>query len=137
MIGIIAVNNIGYIGKNNKLLWECSEDLKHFKKITTDKKLICGYNTFKTLPNVVKNRTTVILDPRDELFDDIYNLSEFDQSNIICIGGKKTYEKYCKYFSELHISRINDNKIGDCRYPDFTELNINCKIFNYYFEPNI
>ena len=50
-----------------------------------------------------------------------------------CIGGKKTYEKYCHLFTELHISHINDNQIGEIMFPDFKNLNPNCKIFNYYF----
>jgi dihydrofolate reductase len=51
-----------------------------------------------------------------------------------CIGGKKTYEKYCQYFTELHISYVNNNKIGDVRYPELKLLNPECKTFNYYFE---
>ena len=54
-----------------------------------------------------------------------------------CIGGKKTYEKYAKYFTELHISHINDNQVGDTTFPDLKNLNKDCKIFNYYFEPNL
>ena len=31
---IVAVNNLGYIGKDNKLLCEDPADLKHFKEVT-------------------------------------------------------------------------------------------------------
>ena len=50
-----------------------------------------------------------------------------------CIGGKKTYEKFCDVFTELHISHIDNNKIGNVTFPDLHKLNPNCKIFNYYF----
>ena len=121
MKSIIAKNNISYIGLNNKLLWKSKEDLKHFKSLTLNGRLLVGYNTFQELP-LLKDRT-IILDIRNELITDVD----------WCIGGKKTYEKYCHLFTELHISHINDNQIGDIMFPNFTNLNPNCKIFNYYF----
>lgn len=138
MKAIIAVNNIGFIGKDNKLFWKSREDLQHFKKLTENKILLCGYNTYQTLPKVVKERTKVFLDPRGEtLFPFAYSdqgdgIDEM-MKNGFCIGGKKTYEKYAPFFSELHISHINHDGVGDCMFPDLSKLNPNCKIFNYYF----
>ena len=63
MIAIIAVNNLGYIGKDNKMLWHSAADLAHFKFMTQNKIMMAGWNTYQTLPNAVKNRG-VILDER-------------------------------------------------------------------------
>ena len=123
MKGIIAVNNVGYIGLNNKLLWKSSGDMSHFIKSTMGQKLLVGYNTSLELPPL-KNRA-IIVDTRDEIFEADW-----------CIGGKKTYEKYCHLFTELHISHIDDNSIGDVMFPDFRNLNSECKIYNYYFKTN-
>jgi dihydrofolate reductase len=129
MKAIIAVNNLGYIGKDNTLLWKCSEDLKHFKNLTTGGKLLVGYNTSLKLPPL-KNRE-ILVDNR------------YDNREILilecdwCIGGKKTYETLCHLFTELHISHINDSKIGDTTFPELKNLNPDCKIFNYYFEPDL
>ena len=46
----IAKNNV--IGKDNKLLWHISEDLKRFKRITSNKKMIMGRKTFESLPGI-------------------------------------------------------------------------------------
>jgi dihydrofolate reductase len=121
MIGIVAVNNLGFIGIGDRMLWNCTDDLRHFKKMTLNKKVLVGYNTFSELPNL-PNRE-VILDLREN-----YN---FDVDFVI--GGKKTYEKYSPYFTELHISHIDDNSIGDVTFPNLTNLNKDCKIFNYNF----
>jgi dihydrofolate reductase len=124
MKAIIAVNNLGFIGKGDKLLWYSSEDLKHFKKLTIGGKLLVGYKTASALPKL-SNRELII---------------DYRQSNYFivdvdwCIGGKKTYEKYCQYFTELHISHINNDEIGDVVFPDLTNLNPDCRIYNYYFE---
>lgn len=122
MRAVIAVNNLGYIGKDNKLLWKSKEDLKHFKSLTLNSTLLVGYNTFKELPPL-KDRT-IIIDERDKL---IINVDW-------CIGGKKTYEKYCHLFTELYVSHINNNEIGDIMFPDLRNLNPDCKITNLYFD---
>ena len=122
MKAIIAVNNLGIIGRDGKLPWHSKDDLAHFKKMTENQTLICGYNTFQTLPEVVKKRTKVICDDRNMIWI----------GDVWCIGGKKTYEKYANQFTELHISYIDNDEEGDCTFPDL-KLNKDCKIFTYKF----
>lgn len=120
---IIAHNKLGFIGLNGTLPWRSREDLKHFKDLTLGSKLLVGYNTYKNLPP---------LKDRELIIDDRYEL--IDTKNIDwCIGGKKTYEKYCHLFTELHVSIINDETIGDTIYPNLKNLNPNCKIIYYNF----
>lgn len=121
MKAILAVNNLGFIGKDNKLLWRCKDDLKLFKEKTLCQKLIVGYNTNTLLPTLKERE--ILVDKRNEYL-----------SGDWCIGGKKTYEKYCHLFTELHISHINDNSIGDTIIPNLFNLNPNCKVYNYFFE---
>ena len=132
MKAIIACNNLGFIGKGNGMLWRSKEDFKHFKALTTEEgkepNLLVGYNTATELPPL-KGRN-VIVDYRERYF--FREDSEIDW----CIGGKKTYQKYCSRFTELHISHINDNSIGDVTFPDLSDLSPDCKIFNYFFEVN-
>lgn len=134
MKAIIAVNNLGYIGLNNGLPWKCKEDLKKFRELTLQSQiretplLLVGYRTAQTLPNL-KGRITKIPD-RFISFDKQAQEDNYDW----CIGGKKTYESFCHLFTELHISHIDDNTIGDTTFPDLKNLNPNCKVFNYYFK---
>ena len=121
MKAIIATNNLAFIGMDNNLLWHHPEDLKHFKRLTLNQRLLVGYRTALSLPPL-KNRELVI-DERDKIITDVD----------WCIGGKKTYEKYCHLFTELHISHIDNNDIGNVVIPDFTNLNKNCIIYNYNF----
>jgi len=126
MKAIIAVNRLNYIGLNDSLPWRCSEDLKHFKTMTDASTLLVGYNTAQKMPPLPGR--TLVVDDRDSVVD-------FDSIDW-CIGGKKTYEKYCHLFTELHISYIFDGTTGDTLYPDFENLNPECKIFRYWFNPN-
>jgi len=120
MKAIIAINKEGYIGLNSTLPWKSPDDLKHFKQLTLGCNLLVGYNTYIKLPKL--SGRNVILDTND------VDISTIDW----CIGGKKTYEKYMHLFTELHISIINDNTIGDTKSPDFSSLK--CPIFYYNFE---
>lgn len=126
MKGIIAVNRLGFIGKDNGLPWRCSADLKHFKELTIGCNLLVGYNTKKDLPPL-PNRG-ISTDIRGEFWGGM----PIDW----CIGGKKTYEKYCHMFTELHISHIADDTIGDTMMPDLSNLNPKCKVFHYFFDVN-
>ena len=121
MKAILAVNNLGFIGLDDKLLWHSSEDLKHFKSLTINCKLLVGHVTLNGLPPL-KNRE-IIPDLRNQLITDVD----------WCIGGKRTYEKYCHLFTELHISHIDNDFIGNVSIPNFSNLNKECKIFNYRF----
>jgi dihydrofolate reductase len=123
MKAILAVNNLGFIGLGDQLLWHNTEDLKHFKVMTKGARCLVGWRTNEGLPPL-PNRELVV-DLRGE---------EVDPSTIDwCIGGKRTYEKWAPYFTELHISHIDNDLIGDVTLPDLKDLNPNCKIFNYYF----
>ena len=125
MKAIVAVNNLGFIGKGDQLLWRNKEDLRHFRKMTEHSRLLVGYRTAQGLPPLM-NRELIVVDRRDSSTQH-YEDAEW------CIGGKKTYEDYCHLFDELHISHIDDNQIGDVTFPDLHRLKPECKIFNYYF----
>lgn len=123
MKAIIAVNNIGFIGKGDHLLWHNAEDLAHFKRMTEGATCLVGWRTNAGLPPLPGRE--LVVDLRGETID----VESIDW----CIGGKATYEKWCHLFTELHISHIDNNDLGNVTFPDFYSLNPNCKIFNYRF----
>lgn len=51
-------NNI--IGKDNKLIWNLPEDLKRFKKLTTDHTMIMGRKTYESLGEILQNRNYIV-----------------------------------------------------------------------------
>ena len=58
---IVAVARNNVIGKDNKLIWHLPEDLKRFKRITSDKNIIMGRRTFESLGRILPNRKHIIL----------------------------------------------------------------------------
>ena len=47
---IIATDCIFGIGKDNKLPWDCPEDLKYFKEQTLNDCVVMGRKTYESLP---------------------------------------------------------------------------------------
>jgi len=164
MKGIIAVNNKNVIGTGDYLPWKSSADLQHFRNLTMGGNLLVGFKTFQGMSyrpldgrkmfvdsKVKEKYPKKEYDEHGEISSNYHYIHDFtlvedrdvnyvnsetvkEASIDWCIGGNKTYEKYCHLFTELHISHINDDTEGDILYPELKHLNPDCKIFHYYFD---
>ena len=61
---IVARAENGVIGKDNRLIWHLSDDLKRFKSLTMGHAIIMGRKTFETLPKVMPGRVHYVLTGR-------------------------------------------------------------------------
>ena len=62
MISIIAsVGRNNELGYKNNLIWHIPDDLSFFREKTLDKKIVMGYNTYKSLPKVLSRREYIVL----------------------------------------------------------------------------
>ena len=62
MVSIIAaVAANGVIGDRNALLWHISEDLKHFKTLTTGHPVVMGRKTWESLGGPLPGRRNVVV----------------------------------------------------------------------------
>ena len=58
---IAAVADNRAIGKDNRLLWHISEDLKFFKKNTSDTCVIMGRRTYESLGRPLPKRLNIVI----------------------------------------------------------------------------
>ena len=85
---IMCVSNDSILGVNNDLYVKIGEDLKYFKRITSDNYykdkpniLIMGYNTYKSIGKPLPNRLNIVIsrNHQNELDDmSIINFPSFD-----------------------------------------------------------
>ncbi|HKS29744.1 MAG TPA: dihydrofolate reductase [Pyrinomonadaceae bacterium] len=61
IIGIVAVDKQGAIGKNGALPWHYSSDLKFFKSQTSGNVCLMGYRTWASLKRPLPNRLNIVL----------------------------------------------------------------------------
>lgn len=111
---IMAMDNNGGIGYKNYIPWNCKEELNLFKEKTLGKNVVCGTNTFKTLPDLV-SRTVIQLSRTKSQREDI--ISSLDEvlimDDIVIIGGAQVYEhtilNYLSNISVFHLSIMKKN----------------------------
>ena len=121
---IVAINDLGYIGKDGKMLWHCKDDLKHFKYMTLGKKLIVGRTTFENLPPL-KDRELLVVGTGHLTLEEA-----LERNPDWVIGGASIFKQTAQLCDEFHISKIKNKDIGDIMFP---EIEMDGQIFYYNF----
>ena len=128
---IVAVAENNAIGKDNKLLWHLSEDLKRFKRLTSGNPVIMGKNTYFSLPvrPLPKRENIVITDVPGERIDncimaysieDAIEKMDSDKENFI-IGGASIYRQFMPYADKLYITWVHKSFDADTFFPEVDE----------------
>jgi len=129
-ISIIAsVSENWQIGKNNKLLWKLSDDLKRFKKITDSKPVIMGQRTFESLPKgALPNRTNIVLsdDPTftapdiitaNSVIESLLKARQTKTDETFIIGGGMIYKLFLDYADKVYLTEVHTIIEGDTSFP--------------------
>lgn len=120
---IVAIAQNHAIGKDNKLLWHISEDLKRFKRITKGNKVIMGKNTYLSLPvRPLPNRENVVItDIKGEKFEGCITVYSIDEALELCsekedsfiIGGASIYKQFLDYANKFYLTKVNKDFEAD------------------------
>ncbi len=125
---IVAKSKNNIIGKDNKLVWKLPEDLKHFKKLTTDHTIIMGRKTFESLGRVLPNRKHIIFSNNPALKVDnenvkvVHSLLEIQKliegkEEVFVIGGATIYNFLMPYVKKMYVTEIDEEFEGDTFFP--------------------
>ena len=128
LIVAIAQNNV--IGKDNKLIWHISEDLKRFKSITSGNTMLMGRKTFESLPGVLPGRKHIII-TRDNKYtvdseqvsvindlDSFIKNHENSDEEIFVIGGAEIYKQLLPHCKKLYLTNVHQSFEGDTYFPE-------------------
>lgn len=117
IIGIVAVDRNGAIGKGGKLPWHYSADMKFFKQTTMGNACVMGYNTWLTLKNRLPNRLNIVLSrqaeiaPRDSLVvlrdvDAVLAMAKVLTTDLFVIGGARVYQSFLPYIEKWIVTEV-------------------------------
>jgi dihydrofolate reductase len=117
IIGIVAVAKNNAIGKDGKLPWHYSSDLKHFKSTTMGQALVMGSNTYRSIGRPLPGRLNLVLsrsaqiDTADKLIflrseREALDLAKYLICDLFVIGGAKTYEEFADHIDAWIVTRI-------------------------------
>ena len=125
---IVAIAENRAIGKNNGLLCHLPEDLKYFKKTTSGKTVIMGYNTWLSLPvKPLPKRRNVVLVPDSSFdspdFDSAYSIEDVGRicgadDECFIIGGGMVYKQFLPLADRLYITWIFKDFEADIFFPE-------------------
>ena len=123
---VVAIAENGVIGKQGKIPWHISEDLKRFKAMTVGKTVVMGRKTWDSLPKKpLPNRTNVVV-TRDVGWRAPgavpATLPELDLSHIapdqdwMVIGGGEIYRHFLPKATRIELTEVHQAFEGDARF---------------------
>ena len=125
LIAAASENNI--IGKDNKLIWRLSDDLKHFKELTKGHFVIMGRKTFESMPKALPNRTNVIITRKTDYkaenaivvnsLEKALKVAESDNQPFV-IGGGEIYKLSMEIADRIELTRVHTSIEGDTSFPE-------------------
>jgi len=127
MISWMASNRV--IGKDNQLPRHYSEDLKHFKEITSNHVVVMGYNTYLSIGKPLPNRRNVILSfEKVEGLECYLSIDEMLKQlesegiqEIFIIGGASIYKQFLPLANYIYLTEIKKDYEGDTFFPVFED----------------
>ena len=117
IIGIVAISENFAIGKDGKLPWHYSADLRNFKETTTGGTVVMGSNTWRSIGRPLPERTNIILS-RSEMPDlpdgvilchskkQILERVERLDGDVFVIGGAGVFETFQDEIKRWIVTRI-------------------------------
>lgn len=141
---IACINHSLTLGKEGKLLYHISNDLKNFKRITSDGVIIMGSKTYESLPRkpLVNRINIVITRNKDYVADGCIVVHSIEECIELCerkyhdkdcyvIGGGKIYEEFINrdLVDTMYITEVNSNEEGDTFFPNVIMGSDKWKIF--------
>jgi dihydrofolate reductase len=125
---IVAMARNGVIGKDNKLPWRLSIDLKRFRALTMGHPIVMGRRTFESIGRLLPGRKTVIVtrNPQYRIEGAIVAASVDaaikacgDDPEIFFIGGAEVYRQVLDRIERVYLTEVDADVEGDAHFPPF------------------
>lgn len=123
---VVARAQNGVIGRDGKLPWHISADLKRFKALTTGSVMVMGRKTFESLPGLLPGRRHVVLtrDPQwsaagaevAHTLDEAVALAAGEPISVI--GGADIFSLLLPDAARIELTEVLEDVAGDTIWPD-------------------
>jgi dihydrofolate reductase len=133
---IVAMAKNRVIGKDNQMPWHLPEDLKRFRKITSNSIVIMGRKTFESIGKPLPKRLNVIITRNPEykaqgceVFTSVAEALEFCNGQkdkwgeeVFIIGGAEIYRQTISRTDRIYLTLIDKEFEGDTFFPEYGHL---------------
>lgn len=124
---IAAASQNDALGKEGDLPWNLPKDFKRFKQLTTGHCIIMGRKTFETFPDLLPNRTHIIItrqknyvaegcivvDTIEKALAEAYKLDDTP----FVIGGGEIYQLALPLADKIELTRVHATFEADAFFP--------------------
>ena len=126
---IVALGKQNQIGLNGTMPWHLSDDLKNFKKITSNHTIIMGRKTFDSIGRALPKRMNFVITskPKNVKAYEICTFSDLDKAiekaklfdnEIYIIGGASVYKQTLNKADKLFITHVDYDNKADTFFPE-------------------
>ena len=114
------------IGKDNKLPWRLSIDLKRFRALTMAHHIVMGRKTFESIGRLLPGRKTVIISRNPQFrFEGAVVVPSVDAALAACdddpeiffIGGAEIYRQVLDRVDRIYLTEVDAQVDGDAHFP--------------------
>ena len=130
LLSLIAVvgRDLG-IGREQRLLWNLPEDLRHFRALTLGKAVLMGRKTWESLPRTFRplpGRRNIVLSRNPSYVADgavvVGSIGEAlrltaDAADLLVIGGADLYEQTIGVAQRLYLTEVHERSAADRFFP--------------------
>ena len=124
LIAAVAAN--GVIGRDGTLPWRLSEDLRHFRALTTGHAVIMGRRTWESLPHALPGRQNIVVTRQPgytaagatvaSSLDDALAKVAYPPPAFV-IGGGELYRAALSIAATAYVTEIGEAFAGDTTFP--------------------
>ena len=124
---IVAVARNGVIGDRNALLWHISEDMRHFRRVTSGHPVIMGRKTYESIGRPLPNRTNVVVTRGTADFEGCRRAGSLAEAvamfpageEIFIIGGAQIYREALTVADRVYLTVVERDDEGDTAFPEW------------------
>jgi dihydrofolate reductase len=128
---VVATDENNAIGKNNRLLWHLTEDLKRFKSLTVGHPVIMGRKTFESIGKPLSDRTNIIISRNPKFvaegiliapsLDEAIRIGSEINDILFIIGGATVYKEAIHVTDTIYLTTIHNRYDADAFFPTISE----------------
>ncbi|MBA3562828.1 MAG: dihydrofolate reductase [Gammaproteobacteria bacterium] len=123
---VVAMDQNGLIGANNRLPWHIPADLRHFKALTMGHPILMGRRTHESIGRPLPGRQNIVLtNRRDYAADGCTVVHEIEaalkaadaDAELMVVGGATVFAQLLPRVETIHMTRVHHAFEGDTFFP--------------------
>ena len=131
---IVAMDEKGAIGRDNRLPWHLSDDLKRFKATTIGHHIVMGRKTYESIGKPLPGRTNIVVTRNPayqaegcriahSLEGALEIARENGEEEVFVTGGRELFAQALDIADRIYLTRVHADVPANVYFPDFDETN--------------